>query len=338
MTGRSRQPSGLLSLAGAVIRSPFAKVRSDARTSGTRIVRAPLPIDPDHLARYARICGFRYDGGAPPPLTYPHVLGFPSAMRLMTARDFPLPLLGLVHTWITVTRHADWSAADRPEITVHAEGLSPHRRGTEVTMVTEARLAGQLVWESRSGYLARHDRPSDTGAGPAPEGHDPSPDTGAGPAPEGHDRTEATATARTRDAHDRPGDTPAPRTPTAATPAEAAGPGPTAEWHLASDLGRRYAGVSGDRNPIHLHPLTARAFGFPRTVAHGMWTFARCLAELDPDGGRPSARADFKAPVLLPGTVTYATDGQGHFRLHRGGRTHLTGFAGLNAATSARSS
>ena len=82
-----------------------------------------------------------------------------------------------------------------------------------------------------------------------------------------------------------------------------------AEWRLAGDVGRRYGAVSGDRNPIHLHPLAARLFGFPRAIAHGMWTVARCLAE----HGTPPAtlvRAEFRAPVPLPGTVTYAADGR----------------------------
>lgn len=47
-------------------------------------------------------------------------------------------------------------------------------------------------------------------------------------------------------------------------------PDATQEWSLASDLGRRYARVSGDINPIHLHALSARAFGFRRAIAHGM--------------------------------------------------------------------
>ena len=40
--------------------------------------------------------------------------------------------------------------------------------------------------------------------------------------------------------------------------------------------------MSGDVNPIHLHALTARAMGFPRAIAHGMWTYARTLAPLGP--------------------------------------------------------
>jgi acyl dehydratase len=84
---------------------------------------------------------------------------------------------------------------------------------------------------------------------------------------------------------------------------------PTATWRLRGDLGRRYGAVSGDLNPIHVHPLSARLFGFPSAIAHGMWTTARCLAAL----GAPvlarerwSVRVAFRRPILLPATVTFA--------------------------------
>jgi len=68
--------------------------------------------------------------------------------------------------------------------------------------------------------------------------------------------------------------------------------------------GRAYAAVSGDVNPIHLHALTARAMGFPRAIAHGMWTAARTLAALGPGTTGPSAsHVWFAKPVLLPSTV-----------------------------------
>lgn len=79
-------------------------------------------------------------------------------------------------------------------------------------------------------------------------------------------------------------------------------------WRLPDDLGRRYAAVSGDHNPIHLYPLTAKALGFPRQIAHGMWTLARCVGALEnrlPDAVRVDAA--FKKPVLLPGTVAFGT-------------------------------
>lgn len=77
-------------------------------------------------------------------------------------------------------------------------------------------------------------------------------------------------------------------------------------WKLADDLGRRYGAVSGDRNPIHLYPLTAKAFGFKRHIAHGMWSKARCIAALEtrlPDAVR--VEVGFKKPIFLPGTVQF---------------------------------
>lgn len=79
-------------------------------------------------------------------------------------------------------------------------------------------------------------------------------------------------------------------------------------WRLPGDLGRRYAGVSGDHNPIHLYPLTAKALGFPRQIAHGMWTLARSVAAVEnrlPEAVRVDAA--FKKPVLLPGTVAFGS-------------------------------
>ena len=83
---------------------------------------------------------------------------------------------------------------------------------------------------------------------------------------------------------------------------------PVATWRVPHDAGRRYAGVSGDVNPIHLSGLTAKAFGFKRAIAHGMWVKARALAALS--GRLPEAMAVdvvFKKPLFLPSTVTLST-------------------------------
>jgi acyl dehydratase len=101
----------------------------------------------------------------------------------------------------------------------------------------------------------------------------------------------------------------------------------TATWSLAGDLGRRYASVSGDMNPIHIHPLTARLFGFPSAIAHGMWTKARCLAALE---GRLAdsftVEVSFRRPILLPATVEFAEAGDRFgVRDAKKGTPHLEG-------------
>lgn len=108
-------------------------------------------------------------------------------------------------------------------------------------------------------------------------------------------------------------------------------PEPSAVWKVPEDTGRRYGQVSGDRNPIHLHPLTARLFGFPRAIAHGMWTKARCLAAFE--GRLPEActvDVRFTLPVLLPAKVGFAsTSRPGGFGFDlvdaRTGKPHLQG-------------
>lgn len=76
-------------------------------------------------------------------------------------------------------------------------------------------------------------------------------------------------------------------------------------WEIPEDIGRRYAFVSGDFNLIHLHPLSARAFGFPKAIAHGMWTKAKCLAELGELPNAFTCQVVFKLPIFLPSEVEF---------------------------------
>ena len=190
------------------------------------------------------------------PHPYPHVLGFPLQMALMSRRDFPLALPGLVHLENPVTVHRALSAAEPLDLTVRAEALREHPKGMLVDLLTEVEVGRRACLE-RPQHL------------PAPGRAAP-----AGPRPR-------RARRRCR-----------PRTP----PRSGGSP---------RDLGRAYAGVCGDVNPIHLHALTARAMGFPRRHR------ARHV-DLRPAPWRRSARAPvgpstsqvwFRKPVMLPSTV-----------------------------------
>ena len=105
------------------------------------------------------------------------------------------------------------------------------------------------------------------------------------------------------------------------------------QWEVPGDIGRDYAGVSGDSNPIHMHALTARLFGMPRPIAHGMWLKARCLGALEGHlPGAVSIDVSFKLPVYIPGKVSFASWEEGDargFALHDEGneKPHLTGVA-----------
>lgn len=97
------------------------------------------------------------------------------------------------------------------------------------------------------------------------------------------------------------------------TPSDASKPVPqkedfhadSSQWIDAPEsLGREYAKASGDFNLIHIHPLTAKLFGFNKAIAHGMWTKARCLAELNDQLVLPvEVNVRFKLPLFLPARV-----------------------------------
>jgi len=233
-----------------------------------------VATDLDHLSDYTEVCGF--DRMDRLPATYPHIVAFPLAMRIMAERSFPFPVLGLVHIGNEITQYRPVSPDEALSVSVRAQDLEPHDRGTQFTMAAEARVGDELVWDSRNVYLHR-----------------------SGKSGGGGDKKE-------RDE---------------AAPVQA-------HWRVPGDIGRRYGAVSGDRNPIHLHGWSAKLFGMPRPIAHGMWLKARCLAELEttlPDAFSVDVR--FKLPLFLPAQVAFGVgDGRGfEVRDASSGKPHLSG-------------
>ncbi|WP_143193991.1 MaoC/PaaZ C-terminal domain-containing protein [Micromonospora sp. CB01531] len=238
-----------------------------------------VTVDRAHLADYDRVCGFRLTDRL--PATYVHVLGFPLALRLMTAAEFPIPLTGVVHVANRITVHRPIGAGETLDFHTYAENLRPHERGRQLDVVLVGSVDGTEVWRGVSTYLGKE---RTAGGGPR------------------------------RDRGDRP------NLPDAA-----------AHWRVTPRVGTDYARVSGDHNPIHTSRLGARLFGFPRPIAHGMWSKAHCLAALEsrlPEAY--SVDVAFKLPVPLPSTVAFsatATGGTWDFALHdaRSGGPQLVG-------------
>lgn len=242
----------------------------------TTLVLRGVPVDRERLAGYDRVCGYRLTDQL--PATYPHVLAFPLAMHLMAGRDFPFPVVGLVHVANRIQQLRPIGSGERLDLTVSAEDLRPHPRGQQFDVLATASVDDEVVWRGAATYLRRTASPeSSTGERTAP-------------------------------------------------------PAPSATWRVERAVGPEYAEVSGDRNPIHTSRLGARAFGFARPIAHGMWSKARCLAGLE--GRLPDAysvEVAFKLPILLPATVAFAATGTRAsgwaFSLHSAGsgKPHLAG-------------
>lgn len=274
----SSPPSLTTLLVKAILTAP---TRRGGELPDTELVLSDVVADREKLANYARVCGFRLGSDLPP--TYPHILGFPLAMRLMTDQGFPFALPGLVHAGNLIVQHRPIAAEQPLTIRVRADNLEATDKGTQFVVRTEAYAGETAVWQEESRYL-HLERGKQATKGPKPE-----------------------------------------------AASETAPPTPTAIWRLADDLGRRYAGVSGDHNPIHLHPVSAKLAGFSKPIAHGMWTLAHCLAALEgrlPDAYR--AEVTFRRPISLPSTVGFLaqrTDAGWEFGVHHrsGEKTYVTG-------------
>ncbi|HWA55072.1 MAG TPA: MaoC/PaaZ C-terminal domain-containing protein [Solirubrobacterales bacterium] len=206
------------------------------------------------------------------PPTYPHVLAFPLHMAVMADGSFPFGAVGLVHVENTITQLRPIGIGEELEIKVKPTKLEPHPKGRTFSLQTKVKSGNRIVWESTSTMLRR--------GGGEPSAAKAESHRHKHPAESQHDAHEEALA--------------------------------NAEWRLGGDLGRRYAAVSGDRNPIHMHSLTAKPLGFPRAIAHGMWTKARCLAAIEsrlPDAFEVGVR--FRKPILLPGRVEFASASEG---------------------------
>ncbi|TNC21379.1 hypothetical protein FHE66_00230 [Georgenia sp. 311] len=268
----------------ASARAQLSRRQGSGRLPEVAYVADGLGADPATLSAYQHLLGEA--GTDELPAGYVHVLAFPLAMALMVRPDFPLPVLGMVHTANLVEQHRPVLLGEELSARAWAQSPRAHRKGTLVDLRVDVRSGEELVWEGTSTYLARGTRlPGAVADSPAS-----SPEERAGSA----------------------GDV-------------------IALWSLGAATGTRYAEVSGDRNPIHVSRLGARAFGFPRPIAHGMYTASRALAQLARFRGDAFTwDVEFAKPVLLPGRVALAVDASGESvrytgRHPRSGKVHLTG-------------
>jgi acyl dehydratase len=261
----------------------YLRAATRRKITGTTLpdsgLRCWVDVDPQRLAAYRNVCGFNDNSLLPP--TYPHILAFALQMQLLTARDFPFPLLGLIHLSNRIRVLRPMGGVNRVRVSVQVQNLQPHAKGATFDLVTT--LGDQLgsLWEAESRMLCR---------GVTLEGE---------PVEHVLDST--------------------------LTLSEAA------HWKAPSDIGRQYARVSGDYNPIHLSAASARLFGFPSAIAHGLWLKARTMAALADH--LPAANYEimvqFKKPVRLPSEVTLLASAAGAIGdlqlIGAGGLEHMVG-------------
>jgi len=261
----------------------YVRAATRRKITGTTLpdsgLRCWVDVDQKRLAAYRKVCGFTDNALLPP--TYPHILAFALQMQLLTAKEFPFPLLGLIHLSNRIRVLRPMGGVGRVRVSVQVQNLQPHAKGATFDVVTT--LDDQLgpLWEAESQMLCR------------------------GVKLEGEPVEDVLTPSLTMTQ--------------------------VAQWKAPADIGRQYAKVSGDYNPIHLSAVSAKLFGFPTAIAHGLWNKARTLAALADH--LPTANVEiavqFRKPVRLPSEVTLlasAAGSSGDFQLlGAGDLEHMVG-------------
>lgn len=255
-----------------------------------------VKVGAEQSARFDHLVGAAASDYVHPGLL--HVLAFPVSLSLMAHPRFPFPLLGLVHVKNSILQHRPVRVGEVVDVECSVRNIQPHRRGATFEAVSTLSADGQIVATDVSTYLARGETARKIAA-----------------------LQEEGASADGSRSEDR-----------AAKREEFQPPKPSARWKLNGDTGRRYAAVAGDANPIHMSALSAKAFGFPKAIAHGMYTASRAFAEARPDLSVPLKwDVEFAAPVLIPGTVWLSFENDDSSRVY-GARGHAGGAESGSAA------
>ena len=243
---------------------------SKVRLPTKRLRVENIRFDANHLRQFKKICGFSKEHQGV-PLCYPHLITFGLHTHLLTEPDFPFNILGAVHIENTIERTSYTPLDQVYSLEVYLDNLMPHSKGASFDLVSELSISGSSTKEEVVW------RETSTNLVRLP-----------GKLRDIQNQTEGRKDARPKSPCSEQADV----------------------WKLTSDLGRIYGAVSGDRNPIHLYPLTAKAFGFKRQIIHGMWTLSKSSACAEMileregwDTERLALSNRFYRPVFLPAKV-----------------------------------
>jgi acyl dehydratase len=240
-------------------------------------VEEPVVVDPARLATYLNLVKFPAEAAASGAVDAPAAFLFAEAFRVgmlaMAQPAFPFNVLGAVLSRSTLRLEKPVRVGDRLLFSAEIDPSSYRRNAkgdVEAIVRTLARDASskQIVWTSDLTVLVLDPKRSRGGAG-------------AG----GADKKKAVEAAKS------------------------AGEDPylvlAQELRIGGDAGRRYGALSGDRNPIHLHALTAQLFGFKKPIAHAMYLVGCMEAALrgykgEEGGGKKATRGAGAAAAAPP--------------------------------------
>ncbi|BDX07221.1 MaoC family dehydratase [Planctobacterium marinum] len=251
--------------------------------------------DVQQVAAFNQVVAWQNADFLPP--TWLQVSAFSGYLNLLSDPAFPFSPLGLVHVANQITVFKPLPVTEQYQLNCTLGNYQAHNKGVLFEIQLEVKIAGERVYQGKATNLAITKHSNKT--------------------PETESTTSGQLTSLGL------------LTPSGQS--TSLNSSELANWNLASDVGRRYARVSGDYNPIHLYPLMAKLFGFRRHIAHGMYLKASALSKLleDREASPCSAQITFRKPVFLPARLSLLAAelavGRHDFELTHNGQLHAFG-------------
>jgi hypothetical protein len=213
-----------------------------------------IQINAVHCERYNKIVNWKLGIASVIHPNYLQVLTLPMQLEMMVNKPFPFKPMGLVH----LANHIEvnWLPEQSSKLMLKTSfnGLTWHKKGWVFAVLSEGFVNGKLAVSGTSYYLSRQKH---VVGNYKHAGFD--------------DITPGELNSITQCAEQLP----------SAIPTVSSVTFPfdnTCELNFPLGVGRKYAGVSGDFNPIHLTRWTAKFMGFKEAIAHGMYSKALCLS------------------------------------------------------------
>jgi len=209
-------------------------------------------INSEKLAAYRDICELENDGYL--PILYPHVFTAPLHMAMLAHKDFPIPLMGMLHYRNHHIQHRPIRDNEVLDVEVSLAEHRIVRQGFEFDYTIRVESNGELVWNSITTYLKQGRFGTDYDSSPRADLIDPIKD--------GVNVSESV---------------------------------------IPENIGKMYAKICSDYNPIHMSKFAAKLFGFKRDIAHAMWATALSIGKLYLKTGDKPVRVDlgFKGPLFI---------------------------------------
>ncbi|WP_299075556.1 MaoC/PaaZ C-terminal domain-containing protein [uncultured Paraglaciecola sp.] len=252
---------------GLLIKAAFKQfsktphISSEVILPNTRFDVEDIKLETSRCQGFHQVVGWGGESNIVHPC-YLHSLVFPLHLKLLLSKNFPFPLLGLVHISNQIRQLRPIKKDETLSVSSCVGELELHSKGWLFSIEVAFYSGSELVWQSVSTNLFRTKHGQEVKS-------------------------------RNKSLADEFVD-------------------PTiVNWDLKSNLGRRYAKVSGDYNLIHLNKWLAKLFGFKQHIIHGMCTKSYCISALQQLNPILFSQAfeintNFRQPVYLPNQVSFA--------------------------------